>query len=392
MRTTLPSRDAVPRVDGGRLADGDVLGLRLGNAEHRLEPPGLHDPRERGAALGPLPDFERQLLEDAVGAGHHDHRADAAALELVHVAEPVDLRLLQAELRVGRLPHDVEALLLDLVPRAELLDLVAGAAGFVGGDELLGGERLGRLGVALGIEVGGARAGDLGFLGEALRRQIGVEIHLFRPRDGELTLRLQRLELDVRVAQLEQHGLRLHFLTGLGQAPLHPPRRHRGDVPDALGDERARTPHLDHQRAALDGVDPDRGPVHARRRRLEAVQAEGGQHDREDAQSTVENLFPASFGRCPRYVHAYSLLRAESAGRTARPDAATRKGACHQVPFPMLQCENDLRGGSSRGTLPRCADAGPANPNFEHLVCSWVQVATSPTQLRLPSIPTRCRW
>ena len=118
----------------------------------------------------------------------------------------------------------VEPLLLDLVARAELLHLVAGPAGLVGGDELLGRERLGGLGVALGVEVGGARPGDLRFLVEALRREIGAEIHLVRPDDGELALRLERLELDVRIAELEQHGLRLHFLAGLGQPPLHPAR------------------------------------------------------------------------------------------------------------------------------------------------------------------------
>ena len=89
------SRDAVPGVDGGGLSDGDVLGLGLGNAQHRLEPPGLHDARQRGAALGPLPHLERELLQNALSAGHDHHRAHPTALELIHVPETVHLGLLQ---------------------------------------------------------------------------------------------------------------------------------------------------------------------------------------------------------------------------------------------------------------------------------------------------------
>ena len=40
MRATRPVDDAVARVDGGRLADLDVLGLRFRNLQLRLEPPG----------------------------------------------------------------------------------------------------------------------------------------------------------------------------------------------------------------------------------------------------------------------------------------------------------------------------------------------------------------
>ena len=67
-----------------------------------------------------------------------------------------------------------QPLLLDLVAGRQLLDLVAGAAGLVGRDQLLRRERLGGLGVALGVEVGGAGAGDLGLLVEPLRREIGA--------------------------------------------------------------------------------------------------------------------------------------------------------------------------------------------------------------------------
>ena len=67
-----------------------------------LSRPGLHDPRERGAALGPLPDLERQLLQDAVGARPSPPWSGRGPRwNSVDVAEPVDLGLLQRELRVG---------------------------------------------------------------------------------------------------------------------------------------------------------------------------------------------------------------------------------------------------------------------------------------------------
>ena len=82
IRMTLAVDDAVAGVDGGRLAHRHVLGLGLGNAEHRLEASGLDDPGELGPRLRPLPDLERQLLQGAVGPGLHDHGAHPAPLEL----------------------------------------------------------------------------------------------------------------------------------------------------------------------------------------------------------------------------------------------------------------------------------------------------------------------
>ena len=168
------------------------------------------------------------------------------------------------ELRVGGLRHHRQALLLDLVAGGQLLHLVAGPAGLVGRNELLGHQRFGRLGVPLGVEIGGAGARDLGFLREPLRGEVGAKVDLVGTGDGELALGFERLELHVGIAQLEQHGLRLHLLPRLRQPPLHPSGGDRRDVADPLGHQGSRTTDLDDQRAALDRVDPDGRAVHAR--------------------------------------------------------------------------------------------------------------------------------
>src|SRR5262245_29240605 len=55
----LPGHDAVARVDRGGLADGDVLGLRLGDLQLRLQLLGLDDLREHRPRLRELSDLDR---------------------------------------------------------------------------------------------------------------------------------------------------------------------------------------------------------------------------------------------------------------------------------------------------------------------------------------------
>ena len=64
-RLTRPGDDAVAGVDFGRLADLDVLGLRLRNPELGLQPARIGDARQVLAGPDPLADFDRHLLEHA---------------------------------------------------------------------------------------------------------------------------------------------------------------------------------------------------------------------------------------------------------------------------------------------------------------------------------------
>ena len=245
------------------------------------------------------------------------------ALELVHVPQTIHLRRLERDLRVGGLRHHRQALLLDLVAGGQLLHLVAGPAGLVGRNELLGHERFGGLGVPLGVEIGGAGARDLGFLGEPLRGEVGAKVDLVGPGDGELALGFKRLELHVGIAQLEEHGLGLHLLPRLRQPPLHPSGGDRRDVADPLGHQRSRATHLDDERAALDRVDPDGRAIHARRRRLEPMEAQRGQHDRGEHEGAIEELLPAAPDGGPRNVHAASLWRGIRPGPARTTTVAT---------------------------------------------------------------------
>ena len=80
MRATRPFDDAVARVDFGLLAELDVLGLRLGDLDLRLQPARVGDAREVRARRDLLADFHRHQLQHAVEAGAHLQLVAAAAV------------------------------------------------------------------------------------------------------------------------------------------------------------------------------------------------------------------------------------------------------------------------------------------------------------------------
>ena len=164
-----------------------------------------------------------------------------------------------------------------------------------------------RFGVALGIEISRLRGRYLRLLIEALGLEIGLEIYPVGLGDGELALRFERLELDVRIAELEQYSLGLDFLPRLGQSALDSAGGYGGDVADALWHQRPGTPHLDHQRALLHRVDPDGRAIHPRRRRLETAEAERRGDQRDQGDGAVEDSLATAIDRCTGYVHATIL-------------------------------------------------------------------------------------
>ncbi len=222
-----------------------------------LEPARLHDPGQLSSRLGPLPHLEAQLLNDAVRSGLDLHGADPTPLEVGDGAEAAHLGLLKRELRVGGLGHHLKPLFLDLEARGQLLDMLARTASVVGGDQLLGRKRVGGIRIPFGVEIGRTGRRHRRLLVEALAGKVGSQVHAVRLCHRELPLRLEGLKLHVGVAELEQHGLGLHRLSRLGQTLLDPSRGDGGDVPDALGDERAGATHLDDQGPLLHRIDPD---------------------------------------------------------------------------------------------------------------------------------------
>src|SRR5436853_191764 len=79
----------------------------------------------------------------------------------------------------------------------------------------------------------------------------------------------ERLQLEVRIAQLEDDRVRLDERSREHAYPLDASVGGGRDPADVLRDERAEPAHVAQHRAALDGVHEDARPIDARRRRLE---------------------------------------------------------------------------------------------------------------------------
>ena len=121
-RSTLPSIDAVARVDLDRLAERDVLRLRFGDAQlgHQLARP--RDAREVRAGGDLLAFLDRHLLQDAFDAGAHVQRVGLALAQLARRDELVETRLLGGELRVDVAAELDDALLFEIHAVLRLLE------------------------------------------------------------------------------------------------------------------------------------------------------------------------------------------------------------------------------------------------------------------------------
>jgi hypothetical protein len=74
----------LPGVHLDLLPERDVAGLGLGDAQLGLQLAGLHHLGQQRAGGDPLPELERQVLEDAVVAGLHLHRVHQLLAEAGH--------------------------------------------------------------------------------------------------------------------------------------------------------------------------------------------------------------------------------------------------------------------------------------------------------------------
>ena len=115
--------ESVARVDGRLLSDLHILGLRLGDAEHRFEPSRLHDLRERGAFRNPLSKLQRQILKHTRLGRTHLQRPQPVLLICGNRLQLRHTLALRGNLRVDRLRHQRESVMLDAQPRRELIGL-----------------------------------------------------------------------------------------------------------------------------------------------------------------------------------------------------------------------------------------------------------------------------
>ena len=104
----------------------------------------------------------------------------------------------------------------------------------------------------------------------------------------QLSLRLESLELDIGIGELDEHGGGGDFLARLDVLALDAARGDGGDPADLLGDERARPANLTHHLTTRDGVDPERGRIDRRSGPVEPRQRDGDENERGERASGVE--------------------------------------------------------------------------------------------------------
>ena len=296
-----------PCVDDGGLPIGYILDLGFRDLQLGLELGGLRHLAQRrtGHHLLAHLDGRGKLLQHAVEAGTHLQLVHLALLQVELPAKLLDLHLLGRQLRLFRVAVDVQALLLELHPAIQLLRLDRRDLGVHFGEQALLGKRL----VAVRLELRGVvirsylrHRGlhiELGLLERDL--QVGV----IRLGGFQVEFGVQQLGFKLLAGQNHDHRIGLDRRARVDQDALHPAVGGGGDEHGLLGDQRAQAAHFEHDGTALDRVDPDRGPVDARRRRLQAREdhgnhRDGRHHHRANRDPADQSLSGSVFAR---YVH-----------------------------------------------------------------------------------------
>jgi hypothetical protein len=120
-------------------------------------------------------------------------------------------------------------------------------------------------------------------LREQLTAKVGAYIQQLDLRLPHLLFGLHCLDLQVGVAQFEQHIAGFHLLAGFRCQPLHPRARLRGDEADVLGHQRAGAAHFAHHVALAHAVDQYGVPLDGLRGRLQSKQPDGNRDHRRHA-------------------------------------------------------------------------------------------------------------
>ena len=265
--------DAVARVDGSQLADGDVLGLRLGDLQLGLQLLGLNYPGQEGARAHALANVHGDLLQHAGHTRFDAHSFNLALLQLPHRAKLLHGRLLHGQLRLYGIEADLQPLLLDLVPVLQVLGRGGGLLGLdVGGQS-----EAAQLGIAVRLEPGGMRIGFHRGRGCLLCQAVALQLHLQVVQLGlgglHFPFGIDGGLLELGVAQNQQHGTGRHDGAGKRQPLLDTAvgfgRNHQASVDRHQG---AKTADLAQHRPALDAIHPDLGPLDARSGGLQPAQ------------------------------------------------------------------------------------------------------------------------
>ena len=188
----MTGNDAIARVNFSALIKLNVLGLRFGDLDFRLESCGIGHARDGGAGRQLLTALERrrrcvaELLQHTVNARPNFQGFHLAAPELKLRAQLRDLGVLHGELRPGGVGADCQALLFDFQKFGEFLGFGLRLLQRERGHQAGFGQLVVHLEVELRAAVIGLSHGDRRFFRQLLGVQLNAEVGHIRFRSLQL--------------------------------------------------------------------------------------------------------------------------------------------------------------------------------------------------------------
>ncbi|MBW8838645.1 MAG: hypothetical protein JF602_02135 [Gemmatimonadetes bacterium] len=186
--------------------------------------------------------------------------------------------------------HVGVALTLEIEAALQLGDLIVCSRDLVLACEVLLGQRVGDRRDAERVLILCHELRDGPFLRHHALLQRGLQLSESRIRLRELLLILQRLQIDVWIAQRENRLVGCDTDTGAHRQGLHASAGRGDDDPDVFGNERSRRVHRDRHVALLHRVDPERGALDGRRCRLEPTDECGDDEHANDSNAAGDVL------------------------------------------------------------------------------------------------------
>ena len=187
--------------------------------------------------------------------------------------------------RLDRLLVARELLMGDVVANGELLGVHLRLPERERRHELFLRERFVHFRLHLRFVVFRRNAGRDGLLLQVVVLRLDAEVLQRGFRGLDLEVRVLQLLIELRVEELEDHAVGGDRRSRVEQDAFDAPLRGGGNPADVLRHQRAGAAHFAEQRAALDGIDPERGALDAGSGRLEPREAERDEEHRQRARS-----------------------------------------------------------------------------------------------------------
>ena len=287
--------DAVARVDGSGLADGDILGLGFGDFDFGLEMLGIGDAGEIRARNNVLADLDGDELKNALNAGANVKGIEFAAFEVIEGALLIDFRLLRLNTGARGFLGILGAVILELGADGELLDLHTRKLLGDLGAEALGTEFRVHFVLDFGLFEFAANGCGGGFLVEKLAVDLDLETFEVGLSSLELIFGVEGFALENGVAELQDDAVWLNDGAGIQNLAIDARIGLRGDPADVLRDEGAEAMDFTEHGAAFYVVGPDGAFVDGGSGGTEMGDAVGDAGDGNDDDAGIEDAAD-SFG------------------------------------------------------------------------------------------------